>query len=386
MNFASFSYFHSVSTRTRSTSYFSVTRASHLDRRNSSSLRGRLVKQDNSPDVSILLPTYNRPEILPFTIQSILKQGFGNFELLIWDDSTNDATQSMVGQFPDNRIRYHRNSRNLGLGRNLQACFDNAVGKFIYLMADDDLLLPGALNRTIEAFRRGSQVGVVTRPYYMFWDNPSKPIRVVLPYDAKRDAEISILGSARESQALIRSIGQMSGIAMRREYFDCNFHNDIFPTHVYPFMSILKSHTAIYLKDFVVAIRTPLSMSTSRPQIYEDSPIASWVNMFNQVFEDEKYLRLRRHWIEFIVEDTFPGLLQIKTTASRALVTREIRLEIKYDRNSIKRVSFYVYVLLATTIPGEPLRKLTDWYKRNILSRQACRELRRLQLAVPAQL
>jgi hypothetical protein len=246
-------------------------------------------------------------------------------------------------------------------------------------MGDDDLLMPGALRRTIEAFNRGKQIGVVTRPYYWFWDDPAKPIRAILPYDSSRDAEISIFDGPKEVQALIRSAGQMSALAFRREYVDHPFHADIFPTHVYPFMSILKKYHAVYLKDFVVAIRTPLSMSTNRSGIYERSPLNSWVDMFENLYGGARYDKVRQECIRTIVEDTYSGLPQIRTTASRKLVAREMRLALRYYPQSNRRIAFYGYGFISIVCPGKPLRVAIDWYKRNILSRRTGEMLRRLQ-------
>jgi len=57
---------------------------------------------------SIILPTYNRAHFLPRAIESVIKQDYDNWELIIVDDGSTDNTKSLVQEFIQNdiRIRY----------------------------------------------------------------------------------------------------------------------------------------------------------------------------------------------------------------------------------------------------------------------------------------
>ena len=306
------------------------------------------------------------------TIQNILRQRFQNYELLVWDDCSVDDTKEVVLGIKDDRIVYHKNPTNLGYGRNLQECYEDVSGEIVFLMGDDDLLLDGALQRTHEAFLKGERVGVVTRPYYWFWQDPRIPIRVIPPLDVRQDSEISIFDGPKAVAALFRSAGQLSGLALRREYIEAPFHSDVFPAHVYPFASILKRHKAIYLKDFTVAIRAPLSMTTHRSNVYSLSPIGSWIEMFETIFSSNEYETVRKECIDFVIRDTYVGLLQIKTaTSSLRKIANEIALILKYRPRSVVDQQIYFYSLLSIILPATVLRKALDWYKVNLLSRQA---------------
>lgn len=87
--------------------------------------------------VSVILPTYNCRQWLPQAVESILRQTFGDFELLIVDDGSTDGTADIVAAFTDPRIRYLRkpnggaaSARNFGL--------DHAAGEFIAFLDADD--------------------------------------------------------------------------------------------------------------------------------------------------------------------------------------------------------------------------------------------------------
>ncbi|MBC5773716.1 glycosyltransferase family 2 protein [Pontibacter sp. KCTC 32443] len=81
-------------------------------------------------------------------IKSILTQKYTNFELIIIDDFSPDRLETTINQFRDDRIRYYRNSQNIG-GKNVinnwNKCLEKASGEFFILMGDDDMMEPDYL-------------------------------------------------------------------------------------------------------------------------------------------------------------------------------------------------------------------------------------------------
>lgn len=64
--------------------------------------------------VSIIIPTYNRADVLKASVQSVLQQSYTDFELLIIDDGSTDNTDIVVESINDKRIRYLKMSENKG--------------------------------------------------------------------------------------------------------------------------------------------------------------------------------------------------------------------------------------------------------------------------------
>ena len=64
--------------------------------------------------VSVVLCTFNRADLLPRAVGSVLGQDYGNLELIIVDDASTDGTEALVGSFEDERIVYIRNDTNIG--------------------------------------------------------------------------------------------------------------------------------------------------------------------------------------------------------------------------------------------------------------------------------
>lgn len=322
------------------------------------------------PTFSVLIPAYKSEKIIADTINSILNQTFADFELIIIDDNSPDKTEVVIKNFKDPRIRFFKNKKNLGYSGNLEACRQKAVGKYLFFMGNDDILDKTALERTATAFKMDPDVGVVTRPYYWFEnDDVNRAVRVVLPLDPKSDRLISIFDSQQVFQKVFESVGQLSGLAYRRDWFDIPVHQDIFPAHIYPFLSIFKKHKAVFLKDYLLAVRILSSQTRSLSSIYALSPTFSWVRMFETVLKGKEYEQPRKWGIDHI-GNNYAGLIQIKNYARFPSFFKEVGMLIKYRPKNLANPRFWFYLIGLTLIPRIVLIPLVDSYKNRVLSKE----------------
>lgn len=114
------------------------------------------------PLFSIALAAYNYGHYLPETIEGVLKQDCGDFEIVISDDCSSDNTFAVASEYAraDPRLRVWRNERNLGSRANINKCFRASVGDYVIpLQADDVFLRPDHLSRLARAIRRHPDVG-----------------------------------------------------------------------------------------------------------------------------------------------------------------------------------------------------------------------------------
>jgi len=89
------------------------------------------------PFFSIILPTYNRSSLLPRAIDSVLQQTFSDFELIVVDDGSTDATQQLVSNYADNRVRYvYQENKGVCVARNHGVAVANAP-YLVFLDSDD---------------------------------------------------------------------------------------------------------------------------------------------------------------------------------------------------------------------------------------------------------
>jgi glycosyltransferase involved in cell wall biosynthesis len=114
-----------------------------------------------TPRVSVILPAYNRAQLLPRAIGSVLAQTHADFELIVVDDGSTDNTEAVVRRLADPRIRYLRR-RNGGPGAARNTGIATARGEFVAFQDSDDEWLPHKLERQLARFGRSAGgVGLV---------------------------------------------------------------------------------------------------------------------------------------------------------------------------------------------------------------------------------
>jgi len=101
--------------------------------------------------VSLGLPVYNGERFVQHAIQSVLNQTFTDFELIISDNASTDATQDICEEFArkDPRIRYVRQEINIGAKANFNRVFEYSRGEYFKWVAADDVCGPRYLELTV---------------------------------------------------------------------------------------------------------------------------------------------------------------------------------------------------------------------------------------------
>ncbi len=104
----------------------------------------------NTPYVSIIVPTYNRGDLIGATIQSVLDQTFQNWEMIIIDNFSEDNTEEIVGNFRDTRIHLHKLKRTGSVAASRNFGLLKSRSDWIAFLDSDDLWEPKKLEVTIE--------------------------------------------------------------------------------------------------------------------------------------------------------------------------------------------------------------------------------------------
>jgi glycosyltransferase involved in cell wall biosynthesis len=102
----------------------------------------------NSPNVSVIIPTYNRAHSVNKAIDSVLAQSFKDFEIVVVDDGSVDNTAAVLAKFGD-RITVIR-QQNSGVSAARNAGIRAACGKWIAFLDSDDIWFPGKLARQVD--------------------------------------------------------------------------------------------------------------------------------------------------------------------------------------------------------------------------------------------
>lgn len=101
------------------------------------------------PFFSIIIPSYNRADLILNTIESVLQQSFEDFELIVVDDGSTDNTDEVVKSITDSRFSYHK-KKNSERGATRNFGIKKAKGKYISFIDSDDLMYSNALQNAYE--------------------------------------------------------------------------------------------------------------------------------------------------------------------------------------------------------------------------------------------
>lgn len=104
------------------------------------------------PKVSVVFPVYNGEKYVEESLQSLLVQTFGNFEIIIWNDASTDSTSEILRTYRDSRIKVRNNLRNLGLFPTLNLAIRESTGEYIRLWSQDDVMKMSCLDSELRYF------------------------------------------------------------------------------------------------------------------------------------------------------------------------------------------------------------------------------------------
>jgi glycosyltransferase involved in cell wall biosynthesis len=110
-------------------------------------------------EVSVVVPTYNRADLLPRAMDSVLDQTYGDLELVVVDDGSTDDTGTVVEGYDDPRVRYvaHETNRGANVARNTG--IEAADGEYVAFLDSDDEWRPRKLELQMDAMSDGAWVG-----------------------------------------------------------------------------------------------------------------------------------------------------------------------------------------------------------------------------------
>lgn len=132
------------------------------------------------PEVSVIIPTYNRAQLIGRAVRSVLAQTYPSFEVIVVDDGSTDDTPARVQALAqaDPRVRYVRHETNQGAQAARNTGIQVAKGDYIAFLDSDDEWLPHKLEQQVLLYQQASdRTGVVYAGYLEVPDNGQRPQR-----------------------------------------------------------------------------------------------------------------------------------------------------------------------------------------------------------------
>jgi glycosyltransferase involved in cell wall biosynthesis len=106
------------------------------------------------PTFSILLPTRNRLQLLSYAIETVRRQDFADWEIVVSDNASEEDVKGYVSCLREDRIRYTRTASFIPVTENWNNALAHSTGRWVLMLGDDDGLMPGALTRFAELTER----------------------------------------------------------------------------------------------------------------------------------------------------------------------------------------------------------------------------------------
>jgi glycosyltransferase involved in cell wall biosynthesis len=168
------------------------------------------------PKVSVCIPTYNTARFLGEAIESVLRQGYQDYELVVCDNASSDGTHELCQKYTDARFRYIRHEEFVGQAANWNRCVKLARGEYVVLLHADDVLLERFLERAASVLDREPSVSLVHCAVQVIAQDGSA-LDIQSPFSEDRID----LGESRFHQLLQQGcVINPAGVLMRRSALD----------------------------------------------------------------------------------------------------------------------------------------------------------------------
>lgn len=115
----------------------------------------------DNPLISVLIPSYNHAPFIEAAVNSVLAQSYQKIQVVIVDDASSDASQQLIRSFADERIVFRLLAANVGACEAMNIGLSMCEGEFIAVCNSDDVWLPQKLERQLQVFSVGTNLGAV---------------------------------------------------------------------------------------------------------------------------------------------------------------------------------------------------------------------------------
>ncbi|MFN8575928.1 MAG: glycosyltransferase family 2 protein [Candidatus Sericytochromatia bacterium] len=142
--------------------------------------------------VSILIPTYNRAELLDKAISSSIEQDYDNIEIIISDNCSSDNTTKIVDKYlGDSRVKYYKNTENIGMVGNWKKClYEYSTGDYFIILSDDDYFIDNRyISKAVELINNNNNIVMVYANGYIFLKDKNLKLRLDLPFETVNDGK-----------------------------------------------------------------------------------------------------------------------------------------------------------------------------------------------------
>jgi glycosyltransferase involved in cell wall biosynthesis len=122
-------------------------------------------EKKDGPAVSVIVPTYNRPQYLLMALTSVLQQSYRNLQVIVVNDGGEDVGD-IINSFGDPRVKFINRKENRGKPYSLNEALNHADGKYIAYLDDDDIYYPNHIETLVNALEFQTDCQVAYSDFY----------------------------------------------------------------------------------------------------------------------------------------------------------------------------------------------------------------------------
>jgi len=164
------------------------------------------------PQVTIIIPTYNRWQFLAGAVKSVLEQSLKDVEIIVVDDCSNDNTAAVIESFQGTAVRYIRHDRRRGAAAARNTGILQASGEYIAFLDDDDEWYPEKLTRQVQQLvGSATEVGGVYTGCFVLDRSNGQMLGQIVPLES---------GDVQQALLAGNCVGGASSMLMRHECFE----------------------------------------------------------------------------------------------------------------------------------------------------------------------
>lgn len=200
------------------------------------------------PSVTVVIPTFNRLELLANAIRSVLNQTYQDFEIIVVDDASTESVESLIESISDPRIRLVQHSENLGEAASRNTALQDTRGKYVAFLDDDDEWFPEKLSKQVKILESAGDEVAATYTAFLWFSWPEQKLV------GSRCAPVTN-GNFNRKLMVRNVVGTPSTVMVRKECLDKIGHFD--PSIAYGvdhdlWMRIATSYRFHYIPEYLV--------------------------------------------------------------------------------------------------------------------------------------
>jgi glycosyltransferase involved in cell wall biosynthesis len=317
--------------------------------------------------ISIGIPTFNGASRIGKALDSILIQLTPEFatsiEVVISDNASTDNTSSVIASYIESfpcAIVYRKNDTNIGYDRNVNALFLCAVGQYVWLLADDDVLKPKAIQQVLNTFSLHNDLKIMQLNFQSYDSDMKQVVHEIKMSKSLvcEDAETFLSNSAGR-------YGQVSTLIFERQAWNQANVEQAYDTnyiHIYALLKVLLTGSSYIVKDPLVNVRTGSQNFGTTGDALIKTPLGA-----GKIFQQMRNMGYRKKISQRLLLENRRYVFRIIPHAKYKGIAHTIKLtrDLLAVHKSIELLLFWIPIIFLPMMIFRPLYRLARYLRQS---------------------